>query len=322
MRIYCKTTLPIHQSVKTAFANKKIDGVTIVTSAANFFSMHGGFNNSLITTLRNEVKKNSLPFLLATIWGNNCGNYIYNNFPYLRFVRRHHAGVGDELSINIPVFYHEQAVGKKIILPFLEKVKEISTAISDELRRDTVTYSFLQGAYVTGGNETTEEMRDSSTDFEGLLPTEQFEAFYDCAMKWIAAQYTPNKSIFFNCELIKTFKAIYSDVPIIMQYILGVNGHPCVDNNGQFVKPKLRANTTLDILNFGQTLTPNFKPSMTYFNSTTVTTDRIVEVQRDYFSLKSTADADFEKMVEHAEETGIELLQCHLENINKYRIFK
>ncbi len=323
MLIYCKTTLPIPQSVKTAFANKKIDGVTILTDAANFFGMNGGFNNSIITTMLGEVRTIGAPFLHGTIWGWACGNYIYNNHPTLQFVRKHHVGIGEDLPINIPVFYCTVTdILKGITYPFFDVVRDITNSIAGELKRENEVYELMQGTYITGCNETTLEMRVSSTNFAGLESSEQFEAFYNCAMQWIAQDYRPSKSVFINNKLIELFYQAYPDKLNILQYILGLNSHPCVNEVGNFVKPQFRSNPTTDIITYGQNLNPFFRQSMTYFNSTTITNDRVVEVQRDYYSLKTTTDADFEKMVEHAELTGVEILQCHLENINKYKMFK
>lgn len=304
-------------TVPTYALTAKLDGYYLQALAGSLL-WNDGYNGSYVVEIRNTIKKLGKPVNIAVVFGKFSHNSIYNKFPYLEFVRKHHKNPANPpVPMKIPVAYYSETHYDNILkkdvttYPYLEKLDETIEFLADELKKDSECYDLIDAVTITGINEATKEMRITAADW--TVATSLWYAYIDAAVKWQDAGYTIEKTVAACKKTIDIFQECFADKKIILPYIPLLNGFPCVDFQNNVCNPNKRFHITQSVIDYGEIMAPNFRSQYTAFTDKTVTSSKYVQVNRDYYKDKTTAE--FQAMIDYAIATGVENLEIHPENI-------
>lgn len=297
-------------TVPTYALTAKLDGYSLYLDVGSLL-WNDGYNGSYLVEVKNKIKELGKPVNIAMPFGKFSHNSIYNKFPYLEFVRKHHKNPANPpVPMKIPVPF---APG------YMDKIREAIQFLADELKKDTECYDLIHAVTITGINEATKENRMTSQDW--TTATTGSQAYVDAAKKWQAAGYTIEKTVAACKKTIDIFQECFSDKKIVLPTIPLLNGFPCIDFQNNICKPQKRFHITQSVIDYGEIMCPNFRSQFTAFKNTTVTSSKYVQVNRDYYKDKTTAE--FQSMIDYAVATGVENLECHADNLLRYpSIFK
>jgi hypothetical protein len=194
---------------------------------------------------------------LAFEGGNNWGNYIWNNFPCLDFVKKRGQNPNNPaIPIKVPVPYEPK---------YILKVSEIISGLADALKRDSWIWDCIENVKPTGANEETSEICFTGADFTSAQTLEI--AYRVAAGKWIDAEYTCDRAVNSCNTFIDIVADNFAGKTIIQPYKPVLNSYPCVDRSGMICPPELRADLKEDVISYGMTK-QNFKPQYTAFTLT------------------------------------------------------
>ncbi len=223
----------LHKPFSNSFASDlipKVNGVFLKYSIGQFFASGGGYNNE-IANVRNEINK--YPSVgLAIEWGALCGNYIWDNYPYIELIEKHHEGIEQPDQPEAQALYNKFPVPYAI--GYLEEVRKFIEYLSIQLAPVIHKIAYIK---ITAINQQSFEVRIPNQHFatSATTPNEAYKlAFYN----WKAFGYTNDKVINAFYVIAGYYNLYFPNTLKIAALIQGTAGFPKIGANGEFnLKP-------------------------------------------------------------------------------------
>ncbi len=316
MDIYCVSTLPIQQGV----LDSNIEGIALNVYASNILAGNG-YNNAFYQDLRNNIKNyadNGKLTSLAIIFGEFSSNAIFNSFPYVTMTKKVHGGTGEPKVIKLPVFWDTI---------YLIELNQIIQHTADELKSDQKVYDNIGSIKITGADESTNEMRATSQDWTNNVS--KGDSFIQAAQKWLDAGWNYTTVVFALKNIIDMWIAAFPDKPLVLPYISGLNGFPCINTLNQICLPSQRPNITKEIIDYGHSRSANFYSQFTPFTNVntpslgSVYVQANAQVYKEPNPDKPVTDEDLQNLITNAENKNCLNLELRPQNILQHpNLFK
>lgn len=320
MKVFCY--LPDFDTAVPDYILKcKVEGISFPIPASSLFGIGGKYNP--VTNLKNIIKsigKANKKCTPAVVFGNSCGNAIWDNFESIQFTRKHHQDpANDDLRIEVPVPYYNVLENNTPVYPYYNKVRDTMMYLAIELRKDAECWNAIENFKITGINETTPELRITAADW---TDTNDLSKAYELgADKWIKAGYEYEKVYKVCTDLISLFSSLFYDKKVVQAYVPGRNGFPCIGKNNQYCLPGLRPKLTEEIVLFGNRFA-NFHSQHTSFDifANTPSYSHFAQLERLKFGQTKPGCtlSEFESLIKKAEEKGFENLEIFPSCITNY----
>lgn len=166
------------------------------------------------------------------MWGSSCGTNFYNQFPFIELTEKLREGQQGHPPIynKFPVFYDSSYIAK--VDSFLQW---LSIGLQPVIQH-------IDHIKIGGINQTTFELRCPNQNFAGTNDVN--EAYSGGAQKWIYEGYTTEKVRLAYENIIQSHIEHFPNTLKIAAMIGGLNGWPCINDNGLICEPKDRPNIT------------------------------------------------------------------------------
>jgi hypothetical protein len=321
MKIFCY--LPdFDNTVPSYVLNSKVDGISFPIPASSLFGVGGNFNP--VTNLKNIIKqigKAGKKCTPAVVFGNSCGNAIWDNFQSIQFTRKHHQDAGnDSLPIEAPVPYYNVLESGVTTYPYYNKVRDTMMYLAIELRKDAECWDAIENFKIGGVNETTPELRMTAADWTDT--NDLSKAYEYGAHKWLYAGYEHEKVLKVCTDLISLFSSLFYDKKVVQAYIPGRNGFPTIGKNNQYCLPGLRPKLTEEIIQFGN-IFANFTSQHTAYDffANVPAYSKFIQLERLKFgqSKPGCTLSEFESLIKKAEEKGFVNLEIFPQSLIHYK---
>jgi hypothetical protein len=304
MTKYVVSTLPIPQDV----LNSKADGIALTIYLSNLITPTD-YNYSFMADLCNVIlnaASHNKKISLAVIAGNQCSSTVYNRFPFLEFTHQGHKGANpNSLKMKVPVFFSKDKNG----VSYIDYFGSVIAELAKKLKEKPAVYANIDSIKVTGINSNSPELRVEATDF---TYTDILDfAYSNAAWNWKRAGYDNILAKICTNDLSAKFSLAFPDKTLVLQYIPGLNGFPCISNMGLVIAPGKRQNITEQIINsnvFG------INPCYTAFTDKTILpyNDRFAQLNQSIY--EHCTKPVFDAAIANGEAAGIEQIEIWKDN--------
>lgn len=306
----------LHKPTSNVFAPdlvQVVDGVYLKYLISQFI-MGEGFNSSFMNDVIKEIEgyaNQGKKVAVSVQSGNSCGNYFYDNFPYIELVVRHHKGAGKPVKGKYPVFWNKG---------YLEKLESFLAWFSDKLQPVIQHIEYIK---VCGINRNTFEFRTGEQDFEKT--DDPKIAYTKCAEKYLAAGYTTIKTFETSVKIINLYDYYFPDTIKVPAFIENLNSFPCIDINNKVCIPKARPDIASDLI-FACKMRENFGVQATALTEKSGTPEEMIDSELPiYYQLKNTqfnksvTENIFEGAIINAQNHNGEVIELYEQNIREHK---
>ena len=216
----------------TSALNSSADGIVINIPAVNFMGVTG-FYRPKLNELISDIKKHysyGKTSAISIRFGKDAG--AWDRYPYLTITESSHQGQGTPEPMKQPIFYSTS---------YQQHLKDFWQWLFEGL---LPVWHIIEYFKITGINQKTSEFRA----FDQNFAEPSVDPYYSAAVAWHSSGYSESVCLEACKSVIDIFKGI--DKPVIMAFINGLAGFPCIIGNS-ICKPNKRHRITDILINYG-----------------------------------------------------------------------
>jgi hypothetical protein len=287
----------------TSALTSNADGIVINIPAVNFMGVTD-FYRPKLNELVSDIKKHysyGKTSAISIRFGKDAG--AWNRYPYLTITESHHQGQGVPEPMKQPIFYDPK---------YQQHLKDFWQWLFEGL---LPVWHMIEYFKITGINQKTSEFRVFDQTFENTNDIN--EAYEHGAEKWLGAGYTISICLQACKALIDIFNGI--DKPVIMAFISGLAGFPCIIGNS-ICKPNKRHKITDILINYGYS-NPSFGTMYTALKTggtipSIMGSNPSFQLSETVWGKAGKTKTEFEAVKSYAESFGAKYLEIFNGNLN------